>query len=261
MRSKKILRLGAALAALALAATACGDSDDGGDEGASGGGTLTVCSEIPYPPFEFEADDGSFTGFDIEMIQAIGEELGREVEIVNTGFEGIQSGASLEAGTCDVAVSAMTITEDREENLDFSEPYFDADQSLLVKADAGISTLADLSGMSIGVQSETTGAAYAEENKPDDATITEFSSGADAISALQAGQVDAVLQDLGPNGDAVSNDDTLAIAETYETDESYGMAVAEEGSEDLLEDLNEALQTLRDNGTYDEIFQKYFPGA
>lgn len=258
MRSTKILRLGAALGALALAATACGGDD--GDEGA-GGGTLTVCSEIPYPPFEFEAEDGSFTGFDIELIEAIGAELGREVEIVNTGFEGIQSGASLAAGTCDVAVSAMTITEAREENLDFTDPYFDADQSLLVKADAGISTLADLAGKTIGVQSETTGAAYAEENAPDDASITEFASGADAISALQAGQVDAVLQDLGPNGDAVSNDDTLAIAETYQTDETYGMAVAEEGSEELLEQINEALQTLRDDGTYDEIFQKYFPGA
>lgn len=265
MRMSRSLRAGAIALTLALSLAACGGDDTGGEAGDLGlveEGTLTVCSEIPYAPFEFEdPDTGEFTGFDIDVMAAIADELGLELSVLNTGFEGIQSGTTLEAGTCDVAASAMTITEEREENLDFTDPYFQSDQSLLVKADSGIATLADTAGKNIGVQSETTGAAYAEENAPDDATLTEFSSGADAITALQAGQVDAVLQDLGPNAEAVSNDDQLEIAETYPTEETYGFAVAEEGSEDLLEAINDALATIMENGTYDRIFEQYFPGA
>jgi ABC-type amino acid transport substrate-binding protein len=95
-------------------------------------GTLTVCSDIPYAPFEFE-EGGEFTGFDIELMEAIATQLGLEMEVNAIGFDPIQSGTALEAGQCDVAASAMTITEEREENLDFSDPYYDANQSLLVQ--------------------------------------------------------------------------------------------------------------------------------
>lgn len=259
MLAARILRSVAVTVLLVLGLAACGGGDGGGEFGLINEGQLTVCSEIPYPPFEMEGEGGEFTGFDIDLITAIAEELDLEANVVNTGFDGIQSGSAMAAGTCDIAASAMTITEEREENLDFSEPYFRSDQSLLVKADSDITTLADLAGMRIGVQSETTGAAYAEENAPDDATITEFPSGADAILALQGGQVDAVLQDLGPNADAASKDDSVVVIETYPTEENYGFAVEEEGKEDLLEAVNEALQTLRNSGTYDEIYGRYFP--
>lgn len=287
MRLRNFARPAALVAAAALALTACGGEDTGGETGTGTGtetttatdgdtsteggteatgeittvaeGQLTVCSEIPYPPFEFEAEDGSFTGFDIDLITAIAEELGLEANVTNTSFEGIQSGAALSAQQCDVAASAMTITEEREENLDFSEPYYEADQSLLTTTDSGISTLEDTSGAVIGVQAETTGAAYANENAPEDAEITEFTSGADAITALQSGQVDAVLQDLGPNADAASKDDSLSVVETYPTGESYGFAVAEEGSDALLTAINDALASLRENGSYDEIYNRYFP--
>lgn len=260
MLAPRFLRSVAVSGLLVVGLAACG-GEATGEYALVNEGQLTVCSEIPYPPFEMEGEDGEFTGFDIDLITAIAEELDLETNVVNTGFDGIQSGSAMAAGTCDIAASAMTITEDREENLDFSEPYFRSDQSLLVKIDSEITTLADLAGKNIGVQAETTGAAYAEENAPDDATITEFPSGADAILALQGGQVDAVLQDLGPNADAASKDDTVTVIETYPTEENYGFAVAEEGREALLEAVNEALQTLRDNGTYDEIFDEYFPGA
>ena len=292
MRLRSFAKPAAIAAAAALALTACGGEDTGGetDTGSASGstteettseptdgettgdsteatgdvttiseGTLTVCSEIPYPPFEFEdPDTGEFTGFDIDLVGAIAEDMGLELEVINTGFEGLQSGATLAADQCDVAASAMTITDAREENLDFTEPYYDADQSLLVPADSDIAGIEDLAGKTIGVQAETTGADYAEENAPEDASITEFSSGADAITALQAGQVDAVLQDLGPNAEAASNDDSLEVATTFPTGESYGFAVAEEGSEALLEALNASLSSLREDGTYDEIFDQYF---
>ena len=293
MRLRNITKPAALAAVAALALTACGGEDTGGETGTGTGsasatatatedttteaaatedgtaatgdvqtvneGTLTVCSEIPYPPFEFEdPDTGEFTGFDIDLMQAIADDMGLDLEVINTGFEGLESGATLAAGQCDVAASAMTINDTREENLDFSDPYYDADQSLLVPADSDISSLEDLSGMTIGVQAETTGADYARENAPDDATLTEFSSGADAITALQAGQVDAVLQDLGPNAEAATNDDSLEVATVFQTDESYGFAVAEEGSEALLEAINSSLSSLREDGTYDEIFDQYF---
>lgn len=285
MRLRRLTTPAAVLAAAALTLTACGgdadveggatDTETGTEAEATGEetgettgeistiteGTLTVCSEIPYPPFEFEAEDGSFTGFDIDLITAVAEEIGLEADIVNTSFEGIQSGAALGARQCDVAASAMTITEEREENLDFSDPYFEAEQSLLTTTDSGISALDEMEDGIIAVQAETTGAAYANENAPEGVQITDFTSGADAITALQSGQVDAVLQDLGPNADAVSKDDTLAVVETYPTDESYGFAVAEEGSDALLEAINDALATLRENGTYDEIYTEYFPGG
>lgn len=285
MRRRRLTTPAALLAVSALALTACGgDADPGGEATGTGTGTeteatgeatgeataefstisegtLTVCSEIPYPPFEFEAEDGSFTGFDIDLITAIAEEIGLEADVVNTSFEGIQSGAALGARQCDVAASAMTITEEREENLDFSDPYFEAEQSLLTTTDSDITALAEMEEGIIAVQAETTGAAYANENAPEGVEITDFTSGADAITALQSGQVDAVLQDLGPNADAVSKDDTLAVVETYPTDESYGFAVAEEGNDALLEAINGALASLREDGTYDEIYTEYFPGG
>ena len=265
MRVSRSVRTVAAVAALGLALTACGGSDDGGGDAAASGdlttvvdGELTVCSEIPYAPFEFEDENGEFTGFDIDLVRAISEELGLELSVVNTGFEGIQSGAALAAKQCDLAASAMTITEEREENLDFTDAYFDAGQSLLVTADSEIGSLADTDGLTIGVQADTTGLRYAEENKPEGAELTEYTSGADAITALQAGQVDAVLQDLPVNVEAAQNDDSLTVIEEYSTGEEYGFAVAEEGAEALLEAVNAALQTLRDNGTYDDIYDTYF---
>jgi polar amino acid transport system substrate-binding protein len=286
MRSTRFRTAAALIAALALTATACGGDDETGGSAtdapttpaATGdattepgdvgeittisAGTLTVCSEIPYPPFEFEdPDTGEFTGFDIDLITAVAEELGLEASVVNTGFEGIQSGAAMAARQCDIAASALTITEERAANLDFTDPYFQEEFSLLVKADSGIATLADLAGKNIGVQSETTGADYAAENAPQGTSITDFSGGADAIIALQAGQVDAVLQDTGPNAEAAANDDSLEIVEVYESDAFYGFAIAKGQNDALLAAVNGALETLRSDGTYDTLFEKYFPGA
>jgi ABC-type amino acid transport substrate-binding protein len=94
-------------------------------------GELLVCSDIPYPPFEFEGDDGEFTGFDIELVRAIGMRLDLQVEVIALGFDPIASGTALNAGQCDLAASAITITEERAESLLFSDPYYDATQSLL----------------------------------------------------------------------------------------------------------------------------------
>ena len=251
----------AAVMAVALIATACGGDDDeadGSDLTLVSSGTLTVCTDSPYPPMEFELD-GEFTGFDIELMRAIASDLGLDLAVNNIGFDPITSGIAMESDECDIAAASITITDEREENIDFSDPYFTADQSLLVAKDAGITDLAGFSGRSLAVQSATTGEAYAQANAPSDTSIVSFDNPGDVFLALAAGDVDGVLQDIVPNAEyALNNPDDAELVETYPTDESYGFAVKEEGAEDVLEAVNNSLQKLRDDGTYDDIYDDWF---
>ncbi|MBJ2120099.1 transporter substrate-binding domain-containing protein [Arthrobacter sp. MSA 4-2] len=253
----------AALAAGTLALSACGGgSDEPGAAGEAGGlslvneGALTVCSDIPYPPFEFE-ENGEYTGFDMDLMKEIAKGLELELEVQDVGFDGLQSGAVIAAGQCDVGASAMTITPEREENLTFSEPYYDSLQSLLVPADSDVKTVDDLAGKSVGVQQGTTGETYTRENVPADTKVVAFPSDAEMYAAIQAGNVDALLQDL-PVNIGHTEDGKFTIAEEYKTDEQYGFAFAKEGSEELVSAVNEQLGELRDNGKYQEIYDTYF---
>lgn len=255
---------GALLLAAGLAA--CGGNGEGGGTTTGGEdldlvrqGTLTVCSDIPYPPFEVE-ENGEYTGFDMDLMREIATGLGLELEVKDSSFDGLQSGLSLNSRQCDIVASAMTITEEREENIDFTDPYYDSKQSLLVSAGSDIASIDDLAGKRVGVQQGTTGKTYAEENAPADAKIISFPSDAEMYSAIQAGQVDALLQDLPVNLAHTESGD-FEIVEEYETDEQYGFAVREEGAEALLEAVNEQLQTLRDDGTYDKIYDEYFSAS
>ena len=155
-------------------------------------GQLTVCSDMPYKPFEFE-EDGETKGFDYDVVSAMGDQLGVEVEFVTTPFDSIIP--ALAAGNCDMIASAMTITDERAEQVDFTEPYFDADQSLLVlkENEETYATLDDLAGKTIGVQVETTGATYAAENTPEGATINELQTGDEMFPALISGDIAADL--------------------------------------------------------------------
>ncbi len=287
-------RSGAVLAAAAPAVTACGGdgdtptdgddeatgsedtgSEDEGDteeeeddtEGEDGGeaapeletvteGTLTVCTDSPYPPMEFE-EDGEFTGFDIELMRAISEQLELETAVVNTGFDPIVSGTALAAGECDIAAASISITEERQESVAFTEPYFDAEQSLLVPTDAGISSLEDLEGESLGVQSGTTGEDYANENVPEGVEVVAFDAPDALFVALEAGEISGILQDLVVNQGRTLEDDSVEVVETYPTDESYGFA-AEQDNTELTDAVSEALETVRDEGTYDELRDEFF---
>jgi polar amino acid transport system substrate-binding protein len=268
--SQRPLFLVSLLVAGALVMGACGNDDDaangngtGTGEGAGAeqfdlvnDGQLTVCSDMPYEPFEFE-EDGETKGFDYEIVEAMAERLDLDVEFRTTPFDSIIP--SLAARDCDMIASAMTITEERAEQVAFTEPYFEADQSLLIRAeDEGTYTsIDDLAGQTIGVQSETTGATYAEENAPDDATIRAYQTGADIFTALISGEVDAALQDFPVNAYRASQSDDLVVTETFSTGEQYGFAVPQESTE-LLEALDEALAEIREDGTYDEIFSTWF---
>jgi polar amino acid transport system substrate-binding protein len=264
-------RVAAAVAALALALTACGDDDATTDTDADGedvsadeldlisAGTLTVCSDLPYPPFEFEDSSApsGYSGFDIDLMQEVADRLDLELEVIEVGFDGLQSGATLAAGQCDVAASAMTITEERAQNLNFSDPYYDSLQSLIVLADSDITSLEDVAGQSLGVQRGTTGADYAEENAPEGTEIVDFDSGPDLFTAMQAGQIVAGLQDLPVNVEQVNNDDSFEIVEEFDTGEQYGFAAAQ-GNDSLTDAINTQLADMRDDGSYEEIYDRYF---
>ena len=257
----------AATAVLALSGCAStpgsgGDGDgkaDGPDYGLVDAGTLTVCSEVPYPPFEMEGgDNGSgYTGFDIDLAAAIAEKLDLKLSVQDVGFDGLQSGTTLVAGTCDFGASAMTITDERKANIDFSDPYYDSLQSLLTSTDSGIKGIGDLKGKNVGVQQGTTGESYAKEHAKG-ATLIQYPGDAELWPALMAGQIDAILQDQPVNIEHEKADDSYKIVEEYDTAESYGFAFAKGEKKELREAVNAALAELRDSGDYDKIYDTYF---
>ncbi|WP_156253372.1 ABC transporter substrate-binding protein [Pseudactinotalea terrae] len=268
-RTGRLTTMAALAATTSLALAACGGGSGGDDEGGEGGGTdlelvtpgtLTVCSEVPYPPFEVEDSSApsGYSGFDIDLAQAIADSLELELVVQDVSFDGIQSGTAYASGQCDMGASAVTITEERQANLDFSDPYYDSLQSLLVAADSGIASLADLAGQPVAVQATTTGEAYAQENAPADAELISYPGDAEMWPALQAGQVVAILQDLPVNLTHAQEDPAYVIVEEYDTDESYGFAFGKDSNPNLLAAVNEALQTMRDDGSYQELYDSYF---
>lgn len=252
-------------AALALAGCAGGSdsgtpsSEAGDDYGLVDAGILTVCSDIPYAPFEFEGGDNGtgYTGFDIDLLYAIAQKLDLTLSVQDVGFDALQSGTTLASGTCDIGASAMTITEDRKANLDFSDPYYDSLQSLLVASDSGIESIADLDGKIVGVQQGTTGEAYAAENAPG-AELLQLPSDGELWPAIQAGTIDAILQDQPVNIEHEKADANYVIVEEYNTDEQYGFAFAKGEKTALIDAINSALKELRDSGEYDTIYDTYF---
>lgn len=256
----------AATATLALSGCATPSGGSGGGEPAAGdeyglveAGTLTVCSDIPYAPFEFEGGDNGtgYTGFDIDLLDAVAKKLDLKLSVQDVGFEALQSGTTLASGTCDIGASAMTITEERKANIDFSDPYYESLQSLLVRTDSGIESIDDLDGKNVGVQQGTTGEAYANENATG-ASIVQYPSDGELWPAMQSGLIDAILQDQPVNLEHEKADDAYKIVEEYETGESYGFAFAIGERDELLEAVNGALKELKDSGDYQTIYDNYF---
>ena len=206
--------LPAALTAAALAAVLAGCGGGGGGAApppAPGGGPtlvaegqLTTCTSLPYEPFQFSRD-GAIVGFDVDMVDLVATKLGVKQQIVETPFDGIQSGAALDSGQCDLGAAAMTITDARKQNIDFSEPYFDASQALLVKKDSGITDTPQLAGKRLGVQNSTTGQEYAQTNIQG-AEFVVFEDLGLLLTAVQTGQVDAGINDNGPLLDFVDQE-------------------------------------------------------
>ena len=272
-RMSRKTKLVAAFAAITLTAglAACGDDDGGSSDTTAAGGTtdtkeltfevvndgqLTVCSDAPYPPFEFEDESGNWTGFDIDIMRAFADTYSLDLNVSVQPFDGIWLKPA--AGDCDIVASAMTITDDRAANALFSDPYYNAAQSLMVRSDDAetYTDLASLEGKTIAVQAGTTGATYAEENATG-ATIQEFDDPAAMFLALDSNQVDAILQDLPVNVERVKEMGTTTVTAVFETDENYGFAAALDNT-DLIDALNELLAEMQADGRYDALYSKYF---
>ncbi len=258
----------AALSALALAGCSNGPSATTATPAASGTGSssvqlisegkLTVCTHLPYAPFQSNDDSGKTVGFDVDMMDLVAKKLGVEQAIVDTPFEGIKSGQDMATGKCDIAAAGMTITDERKKAILFSEPYFDATQALLVANGSSVKTLADLKGKKLGAQSSTTGLDYASKEKDANGyEIVEFQDLASETQALLTGQVDGAINDLPVWSEAIKqNPGKGAIATQFDTGEQYGFGM-KLGNEALKKVVDEAITSAKSDGTYDALFKKW----
>jgi ABC-type amino acid transport substrate-binding protein len=258
MRSTRLTPLLAVflLAIASLVVAGCGSSDDdttGGGGGGGGSEPLTVGSDIPYPPFE-QGKAGEYTGFDIELMEAIGEKIGRTAEFQDTSFETIFRDVA--QGKFEAVISAATITEEREKAVAFSDPYYLSEQAVLVNEGSDVKSLADLEGKTVAAQQGTTGLELAKE-KLSGSEIRPFPEGPDAVNALKAGTVEGVIIDAPVAQNAVEKSGGVEIAEKVPTEEEYGIALAKDNSE-LLEEINTGLREVIDDGTYTTIYEKWF---
>jgi ABC-type amino acid transport substrate-binding protein len=257
------LRFAAVAAVLAIAAVGvgagCGGDDD--DNGGGGGnelglikeGQLLVGTDTPYPPFEI-GQPPNISGYDIEVVNAIAQKLGLDVTYQDTSFDTIFR--DLSQGKFDMVVAATTITPEREQKVDFSDPYYAADQALVVAPGSDIKTVEDLADKTVGAQDGTTGEAYAND-ETDASDVRGFPEGPDAINALKAGQVDATIIDQPVAQDALDKEGGIEIPTIIPTGELYGLPTAED-SDALREQINKGLQEMKDDGTLTGLYQKYF---
>ncbi len=247
-----------AIAAIVLAACGGGGSTTSGGESTEAGGEaaatpLTVGSDIPYPPFE-QGKSGEYTGFDIELMEAIGEKIGRAPEFQDTSFETIFRDVG--QGKFEAVISAATITPEREKEVAFSDPYYLSEQAILVKEGSEIGGLSELEGKVVGAQQGTTGLTLGKE-KANASELRPYPEGPDAINALKAGTVEAVIIDTPVAQNAIEEEGGVEIAENVPTEEEYGIAVAKDNT-GLLEEINQGLEEVIADGTYTTIYEKWF---
>lgn len=219
-------------------------------------GKLTVGTNAEFPPFEFVDDNGEPDGFDIALIKAIGEKLGVEVEVENMEFDALVASIG---NKIDVAIAGMTVTDERKKNADFSDPYYDAVQYVILPEGSEIATFDDLAGKTIGVQLGTTGDIIASDDV-EGANVKQYNKGVDAVNDLINGRVDCVIIDKNP---------ALVFAGKFEGQltavdgeqfgfgvENYAIAIPK-GDSALAAQINGALKELKEDGTFDELVKTY----
>jgi ABC-type amino acid transport substrate-binding protein len=221
-------------------------------------GKLTMGSDTTYPPFETIGDDGKPVGFDVDLATEIASRLGVELDVISVKWEGIIPG--LKTGDYDMVMSAMTITPERQAEIDFSDPYIDSNQSIAVqKGNTSINGEADLAGKVVGVQVDTTGQFTAEEI-PGIKEIRKYDTILLAFEDLELGRIDAVMNDYPVNAYLSRTRGKSDVVATIKTDEQYGIGI-KKGNDQLLQAVNQALADMKADGTYDVIYNKWFGGV
>ena len=272
---KKILALSLALLFVLAAFAGCGGkTETAGSNGSDSAGKaekLVMATNASFPPYEFKEGE-DFAGIDVEIAKEIAKKLNRELEIVDTEFGSIIGG--VQSGKFDMGMAGMTVTEERKQSVNFSTTYATAVQSVIVKEDSEYTSFQDFyetaedgsftvkDGIIIGVQQDTTGDIYAsdlpENSGFGEENIIRYKTGNDAVQALVAGKVTAVIIDNEPAKSYVASNEGLKILDGEYTQEEYAICVAKENTE-LLDQINAALAELTADGTIEQIVRKYIP--
>ena len=265
---------------MALGLSACGGSNSAASSSASGSvsgsasgsasngdaafttvtpGKLTMSTNASFPPYEMVADDGSFEGIDVEVAGAIAEKLGLELQVDDMGFDAALQAA--QTGKSDMVMAGVTVTEERQAVMDFSNSYANGVQVVIVKEDSPIQTVDDLANANmIGCQMGTTGYIYCSDTPENggfgEDHVTPYDDGAAAVQALMNGQIDAVVIDNMPAQEYVAANPGLKILDGEFTNEDYAIGVAK-GNTALLDAINGALEELTADGTIQSIVDKY----
>jgi ABC-type amino acid transport substrate-binding protein len=219
------------------------------------GGKITVASNMAYPPFE-SSPKGGPRGFDIDLMNEIAQRADFEVDYENVHFDSILRG--LNSDLFDAAISAMTITTERERQIDFSDPYFDADQALLVASDSDVQAIDDLAEAPVGVQAGSMGQIKAEELRDGEqiGEIMPYRTIGEAFAALEGGEIEGVIYDLSAaQRKIVENGGEIRFVESISTGAQYGIAFPKDSP--LVDPVNQALAEIKDDGTYEKLYKKW----
>jgi len=215
------------------------------------GDVLVMATNAEFPPYEYrEGDD--IVGIDAEVAGLIAEKLGMELQIEDMAFDSVL--AAVQTGKADIAMAGITVTEDRQMMVNFTDTYTKATQMIIVTEDSEIASPDDLTGKTIGVQLGTTGDIYVDDIE--DATAERFSKGFEAVQALLQGKVDAVVIDGEPAKVFVSQNEGLKLLDDPFTEEEYAIAISKD-NEELLEKVNTALNELKEEGEFQKVIDKY----
>ncbi|NEA33807.1 ABC transporter substrate-binding protein [Streptomyces sp. SID13031] len=271
LRTRRRLVAATSAAVLALSLAACGGDDSGGgggseDKAKAAGitlvqpGKLTVCTHLSYKPFEYK-DGTKVIGFDVDLLDLVAKDLGLEQEVVSIEWAQVTSGAAYQAKKCDMGMGAMTINASRKAAIGITDPYMDATQVLLVKKGAPYKTLEDLKGKKVGVQADTTGKDYVTAaSKTIGFEVVVFNDLALQTNNVKSGRVDAGVNDNGALFSFVKDNPDTEVTAEFNTGEQYGFAAKKDdpSGTKLIAKFNELLAKAKTDGSYNEIFKKWF---
>ena len=255
---KKIAKIAAFAMAALMAVSAAGCSSYRSVSDIQNSGKLLMSTNAEFEPFEYK-DGGEVVGIDIEISQKIAESPGLELEVTDIAFDSLIS--ALQSGKADIVAAGMTADDERRKSVDFSDPYFNASQAIIVAIDSEIAGPEDLAGKTVGVQLGTTGDQYCtNEDGESEYTVGEvrrYNKGMEAVSDLMAGRIDAVVIDNFPAEKLVANNpDAIKVLDTALTEEEYAIAISK-GNTELVEKVNAVLAEMQESGELDEIVSKY----
>lgn len=243
----------ATTAADTTAADASAAESPGETKAEAAGRTLVMATNAEFPPYEYHEGD-QVVGIDADIAQAIADQLGMKLEIEDIAFDSVIP--EITSGKADIGMAGLTITKDRQQSVDFSDTYAKASQKVIVKDDSALTSPDDLKGKIVGVQLGTTGDLYVSDLEADGTTVERYNKGFEAVQALSQGKIDAVVIDSEPAKAFVSQTQGLKILDQSFTDEEYAIAV-KKGNTELLDKVNGALKTLKENGDLDQIIARY----